>query len=107
MFYLGTLVLGVVLFIGGYWRHCHLGLGCDSSFLIKLVVSSVSVSSAICLAALPALWVFVVYSLSGGSIDSSMPPGFDPKFMLGLLLIGMAVFVIQSVSSYLKQIKSD
>ncbi|MCC7371263.1 MAG: hypothetical protein IT306_22795 [Chloroflexi bacterium] len=48
----------------------------------------------------PALWVLIPYSLFGGAIESNLPPGATPGFLLGLLVIGALMTLVYVFIGY-------
>lgn len=79
------------------WRD---DLELDADYLSKLAWRSVGLGMATGALVLPALWVLISYSLNGGSIESNLPPGTAPSFLLTLLLVGALMTLVYTFVGY-------
>jgi hypothetical protein len=72
----------------------------DADYLSKLAWRSVGLGMATGSLVLPALWMLVSYSIFGGSIESNLPPGTTPGFLLTLLLVGALMTLVYTFVGY-------
>ena len=105
--YLAIVVLFVILTGWGIRRRARRGQTCDRAFVSKLAWQAASLSTAIIGAIFPSLWVFVSYTIHGGSIDANIPPGYSPAFILGSLNVGGAFIAISTYFGYTEHLNSE
>lgn len=54
-----------------------------------------------------AVWVLVSSALHPGTpIESNMPPGFDGRFLFGILIIGAPLSFIWAIAEYRRHLKA-
>lgn len=104
--YLAIVALFIGLTLWGIRHRVRRELVCDRAFTYKLPWQSASLSTAIIGAIFPSLWVFVSYTIHGGSIESNMPPGYSTSFILGSLNVGGAFIAISTVFGYKEHLNS-
>ncbi len=52
----------------------------------------------------PAVWLFVSFSLYDGTVENNMPPGYSVQFILSVLLVGAAFTAISALYGYLEHL---
>jgi len=65
-----------------------------------------SLSTAIVGVIFPALWLFVSFTVYGGTVESNLPPGYSLQVVLGSLLAGAAFTGVSAVYGYLEHVDS-
>ena len=104
--YLGTLILGLALMAFGLVRRRRRKQVIDQAYVQKLALVSLGAGSAIVGGALPVLWLLVSYSLRGGTVEDNLPPGFDVKAILTVVVVGGVVATISAIYGYLDHLDS-
>jgi hypothetical protein len=78
----------------------------DRAFTSKLMWVTVGLATALTGSVLPALWLFISFSINGGPIETNIPPGYSPQFILGVLLVGAAFTAISAIYGFLEHLRS-
>jgi hypothetical protein len=104
--YLAIVILFAILTGWGIRRRHSRGQVYDRAYVSKLAWTAASLSTAIIGAIFPSVWVFVSYTIHGGSIESNIPPGYSPAFILGSLNVGGAFIAISTVYGYTEHLNS-
>jgi len=98
--------LFLILFLHGLWHRSASPQPCDRAFALKLLLTSLSLSSAIVAAILPACWLFVSFTIYGGTLESNLPSGYSLQFVLGALLAGSGFIGVSTIYSHVEHLKS-
>jgi hypothetical protein len=105
--YLAILVLFAILTGWGVHHRRLREQVCDRAFTSKLAWTSASLATALVGSIFPAVWVLISFTWHGGSIESNMPPGYSPAFILGSLTVGGAFIAISTLYGYIEHLNSE
>lgn len=100
MLYLAALGLGILLVGLGVRQRKRDGLPIDSAYTSKLVWVSLGLGMAIGSMIIPSLWLFISWSLRGGSVEDNLPPGVDGRFLLVILVVGASMTLVYTFFGY-------
>ena len=101
MWYLAGFAVSLVLFAYGiFHRRRREGLDLDSAYVSKLVWVSLGSGMALVTLVIPALWLFASFSLVGGTVEQSLPPGIAPQFLLVILVTGACMTAVYTFFGY-------
>lgn len=104
-FLLPVVLTLALLCFGLLWRRSN-GQSPDRAFASKLAWTSIGLSAALVGVIFPAFWLFLSYTIYGGSIDSNVPPGYSSQFVLAGLLTGAVFTAISATYSFLEHLVS-
>ena len=100
MVYLAGLGLSIILIAIGIRQRRWRGLPVDSGYASKLVWVPLGLGGALGSLAFPATWLVVSFSIHGGRIEDNLPPGTDPKVLLGLFVVGTFFSILHTLFGY-------
>ena len=106
MEYLLVGLLSLALYAWGFLRRKRLSGVLDHAFASILVFMSVAVGSGV-VGMVVVMWVIVSSARYPGTpIEANMPPGFDGKFLFGILIFGGPLILIWAVTEYRRHLRS-
>ena len=106
MEYLLVALVSVALYLWALWSRKRRGGTIDHAFSSILVFMSVAVGSS-AVAVFVVGWVIVSSALYPGTpIEANMPPGFDGKFVYGILIFGAPLSLIWAIAEYHRHLRS-
>jgi hypothetical protein len=104
--YLALVLLCVALMAHGLRRRRASGRASDRAFVPKLAWASIGLSSALVRVIFPASWLFVSFTVYGGTVESNLAPGYSLQVILGSLLAGAVFTGVSAVYGYLEHVDS-
>jgi hypothetical protein len=97
---LAGLALSIVLIGLGIHRRWRKKVPVDSAYTSKLVWVSLGLGTSLGTLVPPAIWLLISYSIYGGRLEDNLPPGTDPKVLVGLLVVGTFMTMVYTVFGY-------
>ena len=105
MEYLLVGLVSAALYGWGYRSRRRRGGTTDHAFMSILVFMAVAVGSAM-VGLFVVGWVIASSALHPGTpIEANMPPGFDGKFLFGILIFGGPLILIWAVAEYRRHVR--
>jgi hypothetical protein len=104
--YVLLFITWLVLMVAGFALRRRRGGATDRAFGSKLLWVSTGLAAALTATVLPAAWLFLSFSLYGGTIESNVPPGYAPHFMLTILLVGAGFTAMSAIYGYIEHLLS-
>lgn len=100
-------LVSVALYAWALWCRKQRDGSINHAFSSILVFMSVAVGSG-AIAVFVVAWVIASSALNPGTpIEANMPPGFDGKFLYGILIFGAPLNLIWAIAEYHRHLDSD